>query len=90
MQVTVNYLAILSSVTGKDMEQLELKKGTKIAELISILSQKYGPRFEDIVYMNASSRKYLVNFLLDNISVDDDYELEDGDELKILLALGGG
>lgn len=90
MKLEITYLSVLSSVTGKKSEVLELKDRISIAEVIELLAEKYSHRFRNIVYMDSSSRKYLVSFLVNKVMADDDYVLQDGDELTILLALGGG
>lgn len=90
MQISVKYLSVLSSATGKEAEFLEVENNISVEKLVEVLSRKYSPRFKDIIYMNSSSRKYLVSFLINDCFVKDDYKLKEGDELTILLALGGG
>lgn len=90
MRVKVNYVSVLGAVTGKKEEKIEVGPGTSIEKLVEILVGRYGQRFADMVYMTASPRKYLVNFWLNGEIMEDNYILNDGDELTILIGLGGG
>lgn len=90
MQVKVNYLSVVSITTGKKEEYLQLDEGTTIAKLLSLLTEEYGPRFRDMIYMRSKDRKYLVRFMVNGTEVHDTYQLKNDDVLIILLALGGG
>jgi len=90
MQVKINYLSVVSLSTGKKSEVLELRENISIASLVQDLCHKYGNRFKDIVCSNAKNRKYLVDFWINQVPVGDSYILKDGDEVTLLLALGGG
>ncbi|KUO51063.1 MAG: hypothetical protein APF76_16340 [Desulfitibacter sp. BRH_c19] len=90
MQVVVKYLSVLIPITRKKSEIIQLEGETSIENLVEILCDKYGTRFMGMIYMQSNSRKYFVHFLVKNQAVDDTYYLKDGDEVTILLALGGG
>ncbi|ATW27052.1 hypothetical protein DCMF_21850 [Candidatus Formimonas warabiya] len=83
-------MAVVNLITGKNSEVLEIEDNTSIEKLVEELCTRYGHRFKDIVCINARNRKYLVDFWINKVSVSPGYLLKDGDELTILLALGGG
>jgi|LFRM01.1.fsa_nt_gb molybdopterin converting factor small subunit len=90
MRVTVKYELVIASIVGLEFEIVELPEGTAIAGLIEILCARHSSRFRNIVFMQAGSRKYMVNFIVNTAYVKDSYTLKDGDELTIVLGLGGG
>ena len=90
MRVIVKYISVIASITGVEEETIELTEGSNVADLINLLCAAHGSRFSNIIYMQSQNRKYLVNFIVNGTAVQDTYTLKDGEELSIILALGGG
>lgn len=80
MKITIKYFAGLRDITGKEFEKIDVREKMKIGELLALLSQKY-PEIKksgDIVV--ARNREY----------VDENEEIEDGDEIALLPPVSGG
>lgn len=90
MKVRVKYLAVINSVTGKYDEEIEVNEGETIAGLVERLANIYGQRFRDVVYTCGGPRRYFVNFYHNGRLAPPEAILNPGDEVILLLALGGG
>ena len=90
MHVKVKYISVIAGITGRESEIVELDEAADIAGLAAFLCERHGARFRDLIFISARNRKHLVNFIVNNRTVGDDYRLTDGAEITIVLALGGG
>lgn len=62
MTVTVRFMGGYSSITGERKAMFSLPKGITVQELLDILSKKYGPSFENRVWI--AERKLAPGFKL--------------------------
>ncbi len=65
-KINIRYFASLREITGKREEELELKGGVSVEELLQHLSNKYGDRFREYVFKNKLDKprenlQFLVN-----------------------------
>lgn len=90
MIVAIKYVSVIASIAGTESEFIELSEGATIKDVINLLCARHGSRLSNIIYMRTKNRKYMVNFIVNNANVEDTYILKDGEELTIILALGGG
>jgi MoaD family protein len=90
VKVKVKYLALINSVTGKYEEEIEVEEGETIATLVDRLAGVYGQPFRNVVYASGGTRRYFVNFYHNGQLAPPEAILKPGDEVILLLALGGG
>jgi MoaD family protein len=48
--VKIKYFAIFRKVTNKKEEELEIKEGSTVKDLLEALSERYGKRFKDLIF----------------------------------------
>ena len=51
MQVTVRYYGFFSTVTRKLYENLEVKEGQRVKDIVEILSGRYGYKFSQLCFI---------------------------------------
>ena len=96
MKVTVDYLGSVKQSLGlKQAEQIELKNGASVLDLLRLLAEKHGDPFKKSVYEpNAPDLKpyYIlsINGLLTNQLNDIETKLKDGDRLIFMPVVSGG
>jgi molybdopterin converting factor small subunit len=83
----------LTEIMGESEIVVQAEKHAKVIDILKYLAVKYGKPFNDYVFNPKTNdvNSYLL-FALNGISVTNikDIEIEDGDELLILSATGGG
>jgi molybdopterin converting factor subunit 1 len=81
MSVQVRYFAAIREATGRDIETLQLPAGTTVAQIQSLLAERY-PALSSLLprCAVAVNRSYSVGEAM----------LTDGDELAFIPPLGGG
>lgn len=89
MQVRVIYTALLSVITKKRSDELELKKETSVSELIGLLSLIYGDSFRETV-IDQSTGKNNFPILVNGAPETINYVLNDKDTLAFIMAMSGG
>ena len=55
MKVKVEYLGHIKNITSKREEEVEIKDGAAIADLLDVLSKTYGESFEKAIYESRST-----------------------------------
>jgi MoaD family protein len=96
LKVTLEYLGSVKQALGlKQAEQVELKDGASVFDLLSFLAEKHGEPFKTSVYEpNEPDLKpyYIlaVNGLLTNQLNDMKTKLKDGDRLVFMPVVSGG
>ena len=81
MQVRMRYFAALREATGREAERLELPEGASLAVVREDLLARY-PSLAQILPRCAVARN--------QVYVDAETELADGDELAFIPPVGGG
>ena len=96
MKVTVEYLGHIREISGnKREEEVEIKEDDSVAELLTVLSEKYGETFKKSIYepngtdiksnFIATINGYLLN-QLNGIKT----KLKNGDHITIMPIVSGG
>jgi len=80
--VTVKYLTVFSSLTGRREEKVRLPQGAKLRHLAEQLHRKYGREFKE----HADHAMFLVN----GRQADLDEPLNHGDTVVLSYPVGGG
>lgn len=80
MKITIKYFAGLRDITGKELEKVDLPEKMKIADLISMLYEKYPEMKKSADIVVARNRQY----------AEEDEEIEEGDEIALLPPVSGG
>ena len=93
MRVKVLYYATFRQITGIKEEDVEMKDGSKIRDLLFFLFQKYGEDFKSNVMENEKIRS-AVKILLNGRDIDFikglDTELKPGDSVYFFPSIAGG
>ena len=95
MKVKVSYLGYIRVMLGKSEEEIELKEGATIGDLLNVLSGKYGEAFRKEVYEpGLQDLKYgygvIVNGLLMARLQGLKTPLKDGDQVILTTLISGG
>jgi len=96
LKVTVDYLGSIRQTLGlKQAEQVELKDGSSICDLLSLLAEKHGENFKKAVYepkgLDLKPFHILsINGLLLNQLNGIETKLKDGDRVILMPVVTGG
>jgi molybdopterin synthase sulfur carrier subunit len=96
VKVTVDYLGSIKQILGlKQADQVELKDGASVRDLLTLLAEKYGEPFQKAVYepkgLDLKSHHILsVNGLLLNQLDGIETKLKDGDRVVLMPVVTGG
>jgi len=86
--VTVKYFGIFSQLAKKQEEQIRLKDGVTVADLLQQLIQKYGKELKDTLEAERAYKSAIV--VRGNNKVDKTTPLTHCDEIALLFPVGGG
>lgn len=96
MRVKVKYFTTLRELSGTAEEELTIRDGANLADLIEEVASKYGKEARDYLYQKEESRKvdpsiyFLINGENSRILSGLDTKLKDGDVIAIIPPIGGG
>lgn len=79
--IFIKYFSVLSQITNKRCEPLELKEGQTVEELINILAQKYPEMARYIPYIRVAVNQNYVSM---------DYMPSENDEVAFITPVSGG
>jgi molybdopterin converting factor small subunit len=81
----------LSEILGQSEIVIETKNGARVIDILNLLAEKYGKSFRDYVFnpKTGEINSYLM-LAINGVKVDCEKDVEDGSELLILSATGGG
>ena len=89
IKVNIKYNSLLKLIVKKKSEEVDLAVHSSIYDLVDHLSNKYGPRFNNVIIdENKGTAKGFV--LVNGKNKKMDYELQDQDEVVFLFFIGGG
>ncbi|MEM0217053.1 MAG: MoaD family protein [Candidatus Bathyarchaeia archaeon] len=85
------YAGLVSEITGKVSEEIEVDNSISITELLEKLASKYGQRFREIIQNYKVGRTNIL-ILHNGTSVRDDFDkkLNENDFVCILPMVSGG
>lgn len=96
MRVKVKYFTTLRELSGTAEEELTIRDGANLADLIEEVASKYGKEAHDYLYQKEESWKvdpsiyFLINGENSRILSGLDTKLKDGDVIAIIPPIGGG
>ena len=95
MKVKVRYFTTLRELTGTKEEEIEMKDGSVLADLVEKVALKYGEIAFNTLYEKGTRVINLsIQFLVNGVSVRDlfglEMELKDGDVVTIIYPVVGG
>lgn len=86
--VTVKYLMVFSQITRKRKEEVPIREGMTLQDLMNMLYIKYGRRFKKAVGEDLGHRSALIT--INSEVKEKSYILNPGDEILISHIVGGG
>ena len=96
MKIKVEFLGHVRNVIGSNREEeIEISEGSSIADLLMMLSEKYGEPFKKAVYENSGSDvkpNYIITvngYLLNQLN-GVETKLKNGDQVILLPIVSGG
>lgn len=95
MKVTVEYLGFIRNMLSKKNEELELREGTRLKELLDSLSERYGAEFKKQVYESGQKDvKYGFVVTVNGVLMDQlngvETQLKNGDHVILMSLMSGG
>jgi molybdopterin synthase sulfur carrier subunit len=96
LKINVEYLGHIKNMTGdKRQEEIEIRNDSSIAELLALLSRKYGEPFKKAVYESGgadvkSNFMATVNGYLLNQLKGVETKLKNGDHVILMPVVSGG
>ena len=94
MEITVRYFTVLRKVTQKRQESLELKSGSTLEEMLTVLTEKYGKNFEKYASSGKEKKGLQLVFLLNGQDVRSSNglktKLHNGDTVAVMPPIAGG
>jgi len=91
MRVKLRYLGLIRSRLGKQEEEIELKEGAFLSELLRKLTEIYGETLKTLLGSNAESRlDPSIVITVNGVSRTTDLRLYEGDRVAIMTLISGG
>jgi len=95
VKVTVEYLGFIRNMLSKRTDELELREGTRLRELLSKLSERYGEDFKRQVYEPGQKDvKYGFVVTVNGVLMDQlrgvETQLKSGDHIILMSLMSGG
>ena len=91
VKVRVRYLAVLRELTGRREEEVEVKEGATVGQVIELLTAKYGEKFGRYILSGRRYRGIKVLFFVDGRNVEGlGAQLREGCLLTLLPPIAGG
>jgi len=95
VRITIEYLGFIRNMLSKRTEEIELHEGTRLKELLSKLSERYGADFKKQVYeVGQKDVKYGFVVTVNGVLMDQLYgvetQLKSGDHVILMSLMSGG
>jgi molybdopterin synthase sulfur carrier subunit len=94
MKVEVKFFTSLREITGKKVDEIQLQNVITVEELLTLLSEKHGKKFNEYIYNKKGKVHGFLSFLVNgkniNVLQGFDTKLKQGDTVAILPPVGGG
>jgi len=91
MKVKLVYLGLVRSRLGKPEEEIELKEGAFLSELLRKLNEIYDESLKSLLGSDAESRlDPSIVITVNGISCTTDLRLREGDRIAIMTLISGG
>jgi MoaD family protein len=94
MKVEVKFFTKLREITGKKMEKIQLQDHFTVAELIRLLTERYGKNFREYIYDKTGNVQSFMSFIVNGKNINKmqgfNTKLQEGDVIAIVPPVGGG
>jgi MoaD family protein len=95
VRVTIEYLGFIRNMLSKRTEELDLREGTRLKELLSKLSERHGADFKKQVYEpEQKDVKYGFVVTVNGVLMDQlhgvETQLKSGDHVILMSLMSGG
>ena len=95
MKVTIEYLGFIRNMLSKRTEIIELREGTRLKELLTQLSERYGAEFKKQIYESGQKDlKYGFVVTVNGILMDQlsgvETQLKNDDHIILMSLMSGG
>jgi len=91
MRVKLQYLGLVRSRLGKQEEEIELKEGAFLSELLGKLTEIYGETLQTLLGSDTESRlDPSIVITVNGVSRTADLRLHEGDRVAIMTLISGG
>ena len=94
MKIKAKFFTSLREITGKKVEEIQLKRVITVEELLILLSEKYGKEFREYIYNKNGKVQSFLSFFLNgkNINALQGFgtKLKEEDIIAIIPPVGGG
>ncbi len=91
MRVKLRYLGLVRNRLGKKEEEMELKEGSFLSELLNKLAEIYGENLKNLLGSDTESRvDPSIVITVNGISRTSDLRLHEGDHVAIMTLISGG
>lgn len=91
MPITINLRDPLSRYAGKKKLEIEWASGKTLKDLIDLLSQRYSPQFKSELLDSEGNLEYSYRVFINGQAASGlATPIQDGAEVHILAAMGGG
>jgi MoaD family protein len=94
MYVTIRYLSVIREITGTREEVIEVQNGATVADILEILSKKYGKSFQRMIRSGRDIRGLQIVYFIDGKNIGTlkgfDTAVHNASELVIIPPVAGG
>jgi molybdopterin synthase sulfur carrier subunit len=94
LKVKIRYFTTLRELAGRKEEEIKMKNGAHLSDLIEKITRKYGIQARDYLYDKNKKLDPSIYFLVNgkNVKIFSglDRKLTDGDTIAIIPPIGGG
>ena len=95
MKIKIHYLGLVKTYTNKSQDEIELKDGASLSELLNKLAAEFGKQFtQDIYEPSAKDVKTMFTVMVNGIVMGQlngvDTMLKDGDKVILMPLMTGG
>ena len=95
MKIKIHYLGLVKTYTNKSQDEIELKDGASLSELLNKLAAEFGKQFtQDIYEPGAKDVKTMFTVMVNGIVMGQlngvDTKLKDGDNVILMPLMTGG
>ncbi len=91
MEVTIKYFSVFRALTNRVEENIGLKAGATVNDLLEYLVKEYGRKMAEMLFIRKKLKGYIRVTVNGKIVRDvQEYELHDQDNLYLIVALAGG
>ena len=95
MKIKIHYLGLVKTYTNKSQDEIELKDGASLSELLNKLAAEFGKQFTQEIYESgAKDVKTMFTVMVNGIVMGQlngvDTKLKDGDNVILMPLMTGG